>query len=82
MSTDDKKDTVPAGSAAKNTLGNWISPEDLNKAVQERFPGCMKGIFIFKCKSPILFFASSFCFLLKVCQVFTSKIAKSVYCCC
>ncbi|XP_059471788.1 phosphoenolpyruvate carboxykinase, cytosolic [GTP]-like [Neocloeon triangulifer] len=43
MSTDNKRDTVPAGSAAKNTLGNWISPDDLNKAVQERFPGCMKG---------------------------------------
>lgn len=24
-------------------LGNWMSPEDMEKAVQERFPGCMKG---------------------------------------
>lgn len=43
MSTNDKSETVPAGSAAKNTLGNWISPDDLNKAVRDRFPGCMKG---------------------------------------
>jgi len=44
MSTDDKKDTVPNGSAEKNSLGNWISPQDLELAVQQRFPGCMKGI--------------------------------------
>lgn len=25
------------------TLGNWISENDMNEAVQERFPGCMKG---------------------------------------
>ncbi|XP_055644052.1 phosphoenolpyruvate carboxykinase [GTP]-like [Toxorhynchites rutilus septentrionalis] len=27
----------------KGTLGNWISPEDYERAVQSRFPGCMKG---------------------------------------
>ncbi|CAB3364541.1 Hypothetical predicted protein [Cloeon dipterum] len=43
MSTENKSDTVPSGSATKCTLGNWISPGDLNKEVQERFPGCMKG---------------------------------------
>jgi phosphoenolpyruvate carboxykinase (GTP) len=24
-------------------LGNWMSPDDLPKAIQERFPNCMKG---------------------------------------
>lgn len=24
-------------------LGNWMSPEDLHKTIQERFPSCMKG---------------------------------------
>lgn len=23
--------------------GNWISPEDLNRELKDRFPGCMKG---------------------------------------
>jgi phosphoenolpyruvate carboxykinase (GTP) len=25
-------------------LGNWMSPEDLPKAIQDRFPNCMKGL--------------------------------------
>uniref|UniRef100_H2YVR8 phosphoenolpyruvate carboxykinase (GTP) n=1 Tax=Ciona savignyi TaxID=51511 RepID=H2YVR8_CIOSA len=25
------------------TLGHWISPDNLETAIQERFPGCMKG---------------------------------------
>jgi len=42
--TPNKRDTVPIiKDGVKGTLGNWISPEDLDKAVQERFPGCMKG---------------------------------------
>lgn len=42
--TPNKRDTVPTTrDGVKGTLGNWISPEDLEKAVQERFPGCMKG---------------------------------------
>lgn len=24
-------------------LGNWMSPDDLPKAIQDRFPNCMKG---------------------------------------
>ncbi|XP_065073162.1 phosphoenolpyruvate carboxykinase [GTP]-like [Ochlerotatus camptorhynchus] len=27
----------------KGTLGNWITPEDYEKAIRSRFPGCMKG---------------------------------------
>lgn len=27
----------------KGQLGNWMSPKDLETAIQERFPGCMKG---------------------------------------
>lgn len=24
-------------------LGNWISPKDMDEAIKQRFPGCMKG---------------------------------------
>lgn len=27
----------------KGELGNWMSPEDADAAVAQRFPGCMKG---------------------------------------
>lgn len=27
----------------KGSLGNWMSPQDMDKAVAIRFPGCMKG---------------------------------------
>lgn len=39
-----KEDTVPTPKEGiKGTLGNWISPEDLQQAWDERFPGCMRG---------------------------------------
>jgi len=39
-----KRDTIPTPKeGVKGLLGNWISPSDLDKAVAERFPGCMKG---------------------------------------
>lgn len=44
ISTDLKSDTIPT--PRKGTigeLGNWISPNDMEKAILERFPGCMKG---------------------------------------
>lgn len=28
---------------SKSTMGNWLSLDDFHKAIQERFPGCMKG---------------------------------------
>ncbi|KFM82167.1 Phosphoenolpyruvate carboxykinase [GTP], mitochondrial, partial [Stegodyphus mimosarum] len=44
MSTPNKSDTVPTPKeGVKGTLGNWMSPEDMEKAFRERFPGCMKG---------------------------------------
>ena len=44
ISTDNKKDTVPTPrDGVKGTLGNWISPADMDSAVMERFPNCMKG---------------------------------------
>lgn len=46
ISTERKSDTVPT--TCKNVtgeLGNWISPADMDKAILERFPGCMKGNF-------------------------------------
>lgn len=44
ISTDSKSDAVAtARPGVKGSLGNWISPSDMDKAIVERFPGCMKG---------------------------------------
>ncbi|XP_076325359.1 phosphoenolpyruvate carboxykinase [GTP], mitochondrial-like [Tachypleus tridentatus] len=44
ISTPNKHDTVPVTKeGVKGTLGNWMSPADLENAFRERFPGCMKG---------------------------------------
>lgn len=44
IATKNKRDTIPIPSeGVKGTLGNWMSPEDLQAALNERFPGCMKG---------------------------------------
>lgn len=42
--TADRRDAVnvPRGSA-KGQLGNWMSPADADRAIGERFPGCMEG---------------------------------------
>ncbi|XP_045583740.1 LOW QUALITY PROTEIN: phosphoenolpyruvate carboxykinase, cytosolic [GTP] [Procambarus clarkii] len=42
--TKDRRETIPTPKeGVKGLLGNWMSPEDLKSAVQERFPGCMAG---------------------------------------
>uniref|UniRef100_U5EZL3 Phosphoenolpyruvate carboxykinase [GTP] n=1 Tax=Corethrella appendiculata TaxID=1370023 RepID=U5EZL3_9DIPT len=42
--TDKREETIPTPKdGVKGTLGNWISPDDYEKAIRERFPGCMKG---------------------------------------
>lgn len=42
--TEEKKDAVTTPlEGVQGTLGNWISPDDMEQAVQQRFPGCMKG---------------------------------------
>lgn len=39
-----REDAIPSPkSGVKGTLGNWISPENLKAAWDERFPGCMRG---------------------------------------
>lgn len=44
MCTPNKSDTIPIPKeGVKGMLGNWISPGDMEKAFNERFPGCMKG---------------------------------------
>ncbi|XP_011495751.1 PREDICTED: phosphoenolpyruvate carboxykinase [GTP]-like [Ceratosolen solmsi marchali] len=44
ISTCDGKETIPTPrNGIKGTLGNWIAPGDMDKAVLERFPNCMKG---------------------------------------
>lgn len=44
ISTDVKNDTIPTPrKGTVGELGNWISPHDMDEAILERFPGCMKG---------------------------------------
>jgi phosphoenolpyruvate carboxykinase (GTP) len=44
IATKDRRQTVCTPKhGGKSTIGNWISPEDLDKAIKERFPGCMEG---------------------------------------
>ncbi|XP_076232012.1 phosphoenolpyruvate carboxykinase [GTP] [Calliopsis andreniformis] len=44
ISTERKRDTTPTPrDGVTGELGNWISPADMDKAILERFPGCMKG---------------------------------------
>ncbi|KAH8285557.1 hypothetical protein KR054_010882, partial [Drosophila jambulina] len=44
ISTASKEQTVPVTEkATPGMLGNWISEENLQAAIAERFPGCMKG---------------------------------------
>lgn len=42
--TDDRRDAIPTPQpGVKGTLGNWMSPEEMEKAIRLRFPGCMRG---------------------------------------
>ncbi|XP_040596559.1 phosphoenolpyruvate carboxykinase [GTP], mitochondrial [Mesocricetus auratus] len=42
--TPSQRDTVPLlAGGARGQLGNWMSPDDFQRAVDERFPGCMQG---------------------------------------
>nr|XP_023026296.1 phosphoenolpyruvate carboxykinase [GTP]-like isoform X1 [Leptinotarsa decemlineata] len=42
--TDTKSETIPSPKAGvKGALGNWMSPHDMDKAINERFTGCMRG---------------------------------------
>ncbi|EDV36407.1 uncharacterized protein Dana_GF11970 [Drosophila ananassae] len=42
--TERKEQAIPVTEkATPSALGNWISEGDLKKAIDERFPGCMKG---------------------------------------
>lgn len=42
--SDHERDVVPAARAGqKSALGNYIAPADYEKAVSDRFPGCMRG---------------------------------------
>lgn len=45
--SDKERDVVPIARAGqKSALGNYISPTDYENAIAERFPGCMKGLFL------------------------------------
>lgn len=44
IATKDQRETVcTPKNGGKSTMGNWMSLEDLDKAIHERFPGCMEG---------------------------------------
>jgi len=44
ISTEEKHDTVPRiKEGVKGTLANWMSPDDMEEALDSRFPGCMRG---------------------------------------
>ncbi|XP_022092115.1 phosphoenolpyruvate carboxykinase, cytosolic [GTP]-like [Acanthaster planci] len=44
ISTPKQRDTIPIPKeGVVGKVGRWISPEDLEKTLGERFPGCMKG---------------------------------------
>lgn len=42
--TREQRDTVPTpAGGGVSQLGRWMSPEEFDKAMTQRFPGCMKG---------------------------------------
>ncbi|XP_044521163.1 phosphoenolpyruvate carboxykinase [GTP], mitochondrial [Gracilinanus agilis] len=42
--TESQRETVPIpADGATGQLGNWMSPAQFQKAIDERFPGCMRG---------------------------------------
>lgn len=42
--TAERRDTVPSRrDGGVSQLGRWMSPEEWDKAMNLRFPGCMKG---------------------------------------
>jgi len=42
--TRDQRDTVPTPlEGGVSQLGRWMSPEEFDKSMTQRFPGCMKG---------------------------------------
>ncbi|KAG8301183.1 Protein kinase C-like 1 [Homalodisca vitripennis] len=44
MCSKNKRDTIPQTKpGVTGALGNWMSLEDMEKNIQERFPGCMEG---------------------------------------
>ena len=44
ISTPQKLESIPpAAEGVKGSLGNWMSPRDLDARVKELFPGCMQG---------------------------------------
>lgn len=44
ISTENMRDTIPVvKNGTLGTLGNWMSPDDLDSELNMRFPGCMKG---------------------------------------
>ena len=44
FSSAEKIETIPdPAPGVEGKVGQWMSPEKLDEAIKERFPGCMKG---------------------------------------
>lgn len=42
--TEKRSDTIPTPkTGVKGALGNWMTPQDMDLAVKDRFTGCMRG---------------------------------------
>jgi phosphoenolpyruvate carboxykinase (GTP) len=42
--TRNRQEAIPTPKVGvQGTLGNWMSLEDMDTAIRQRFPGCMKG---------------------------------------
>lgn len=53
--TPEQRDTVPSPrGGGVSQLGRWMSPEEWDKAMNVRFPGCMKGTEPDRCSSGTL----------------------------
>lgn len=45
IATENRNDTIPDTKDGKpGQLGHWMSPDQLKTALNERFPGCMRGM--------------------------------------
>jgi len=44
ISTENERETIPRPKdGVVGTLGKWMSPNNLQQALDDRMPGCMKG---------------------------------------
>lgn len=48
--SDRSEDTIPTPmEGIKSSLGNWMSPKDMDADLEQKFTGCMKGMASRRC---------------------------------